>query len=63
MKSQQRPKMELFCEECGYQSETLTVVKKLFLVCKDCIEAINRRARFLREEKEWNRGVGQKDTE
>jgi hypothetical protein len=62
MKSQQRFKTELFCEECGYQSETLTIVKKFFLVCKDCVEAIERRARFLREEKDWNRGVDQKDT-
>jgi hypothetical protein len=51
----QRPKHEWFCEECGYQTETLTVIKKLFLVCKDCIEAIDRRARFKREEAEWNR--------
>lgn len=55
-------KLELICEECGFETDHLEIHKTV-LLCNDCAEANKRRQRFLDEEEEWNRGVDQKDAE
>lgn len=62
MKQSNPNKLRLICEVCGFESEQLEI-RKRFLYCKECAEAKDRRDRFLREEEEWNRGLGQKDIE
>lgn len=45
-------KLELVCEECGFETAQLEIHKHM-VYCKECAEAKRRRERFLREEKEW----------
>lgn len=52
-------RLELKCEECGFQSNSLSVVEDI-LCCQECEEAKVRRARFLQEEAEWE---GHNDSE
>lgn len=61
--NRQVSKFKLYCEECTAEAYELEIQKNKMLVCKDCAEAKERRDRFKREEAEWNRGVGQKETE
>ena len=55
-------KLKLICECCGYESPQLEIVNKYLMYCNECMIAENRRERFRREEKEWNGGVAQEET-
>lgn len=45
-------KMELQCEECGFQTKTLFTVSEV-LCCTECRDAKIRRARLLQADEEW----------
>ena len=44
--------LELRCEECGFQTNTLWTFEEL-LYCSECEEAKRRRARLLQVDEEW----------
>jgi len=52
MKKVQVPKLELVCEECGFQTEYLEIQGYVFY-CGECMEAVKRRARLKQADLEW----------
>lgn len=56
-------KLKLVCECCGFETPQLEIIKKHLMYCNECSQAEKRRERFRQEEKEWNKGVDQKETE
>lgn len=47
-------KLELICEDCGFQTSKILIHKNMFY-CKECLEAEERRDRFLKEDGKWNK--------
>lgn len=52
MKKVQLTKLELVCEECGFQTEQLEV-RKHIMYCNECADAQRRRERLKKADKEW----------